>query len=59
MSEYKEEARPAGRTAERPKPDSHRPSGNPYAQHNTERGGGQATMSRFPAAAALEEADVE
>lgn len=59
MSEYKEEARPAGRTAERAKRESHRTSGNPYAEHNTERGGGQETMSWFPAAAALEEADVE
>lgn len=47
MSEYKEEARPAGGTAERAKRESHRRGGNPCVQNSTERGGGQGAISRL------------
>ncbi len=55
IKDGKEEARPAGGTAERAKGESHWTSGNPCVQNSTERGGGQETMSWFPAAAAIEE----
>ena len=42
MTNRKEEARPAGGTAEQAKRDSHQAGGNPYQKSTTERGGGQA-----------------
>ena len=42
MNNRKEEARPAGGTAEQAKRDSHQAGGNPYQKSTTERGGGQA-----------------
>lgn len=47
MRDRKKKARPAGGTAEQAKRESHRRGGNPYQEFNTERSGGQGTISRL------------
>lgn len=46
MMTEKGKARPAGSAAERARGDSHQAGGNPYGEHNTERGGGQVGIER-------------
>lgn len=47
MRDRKEEARQDAATSKRAKRESHRRGGNPYQEFNTERSGGQGTISRL------------